>query len=384
MKPQNLVSPDQHQLPGTPHPTTISRYQEPKGRPFIIPIFLPHAGCPHQCVFCNQKAITGVRQKLPSPEALRQQIIDFLNYNGKKQKPVQIAFFGGNFLGQSQKDIEYLLQVANNFITAGKVDSIRFSTRPDTIDTDRLDMLNGWPISAVELGVQSMDDQVLAMAKRGHTASDTQRAVHQLKKRNYEVGLQLMVGLPGDDETRSFATGQRIVELLPDFVRIYPTLVLSNSLLASWYAKGKYIPLSLEAGVAATKKLYLLFTQENIRVIRMGLQISADLENSTIILAGPYHPAFGHLVFSDIFLDKATAILKSKTTHSNTIFINVHPRSIAKMRGLKNRNIEILKQTFRLKTIQILPDPSLGEDQLTVASPLRTPDLGQWGRKSNV
>jgi histone acetyltransferase (RNA polymerase elongator complex component) len=376
MKPQNPVSPDPYPLPGASHPITNSRYQESEGRPFIIPIFLPHAGCPHQCVFCNQQAITGVRQNFPSPDALNQQIINFLNYKGKKQKTVQIAFFGGNFLGQPRKDIEYLLQKVSKYITAGKVDSIRFSTRPDTIDRDRLDMLEGWPVAAVELGVQSMDDEVLAMAKRGHTSSDTERAVHQLKKRNYEIGLQLMVGLPGDDEIRSFKTGQRIVDLLPDFVRIYPTLVLSNSLLASWYAKGKYIPLSLEAGIAETKKLYLLFAHANIRVIRMGLQSSEDLEKNTTILAGPYHPAFGHLVFSDIFLDKATSILKSETNHTDTIFINVHPRSISKMRGLKNRNIEILKRNFCLQTIRILPDPSLSEDQLVIGSHIRPLDLG--------
>ena len=269
-------------------------------------------------------------------------------------------------MGQPKKDIEYLLYEANKFITAGKVDSIRFSTRPDTIDNRRLDMLNGLPVSTVELGVQSMDDQVLTMSKRGHTASDTEKAVHRLKKRNYAIGLQLMVGLPGDDETRSLTTGRRIAEFSPDFVRIYPTLVLSNSQLAGWYEKGKYIPLSLEAGVTATKKLYLLFAHENIRVIRMGLQISADLEKGTTILAGPYHPAFGHLVFSDIFLDRATSVLKSEIIPTDNVSINVHPRSISKMQGLKNRNIEILKRNFCLKSIRIVPDVSLGEDQLAV------------------
>jgi len=375
MKRQNPVSPDQHQLPGTPQSLTSSRYQESKDRPFIIPIFLPHAGCPHQCVFCNQKAITGVRRNIPSPEALRAQISNFLNYNRKGKKTVQVAFYGGNFLGQPKKDIEYLLYEANKFISAGKVDSIRFSTRPDTVNNERLDMLNGLPVSTVELGVQSMDDQVLAMSKRGHTASDTERAIHRLKKRNYEIGLQLMVGLPGDDETRSLTTGRRIAEFSPDFVRIYPTLVLSNSQLAGWYKKGKYIPLSLEAGVAATKKLYLLFAHENIRVIRMGLQISTDLEKGTAILAGPYHPAFGHLVFSDIFLDRATSILKSEIIPTDTVSINVHPHSISKMQGLKNRNIEILKRNFYLKSIRIVPDVSLGENQLAVGSQLSLPGL---------
>lgn len=383
MKRQNPVSSTQIPLPVTRHPVTNACYRESKSRPFIIPIFLPHAGCPHQCIFCNQTAITGVRRNIPSPEALHGQINNFLNYKGKQRKTVQVAFYGGNFLGQPKKDIECLLYEANKFITAGKVDSIRFSTRPDTVDNERLDMLNGLPVSTVELGVQSMDDQVLAMAKRGHTASDTERAVHRLKKRNYEIGLQLMVGLPGDDEIRSLATGRRVVDLSPDFVRIYPTLVLSNSQLAKWYEKGKYIPLSLEAGVAATKKLYLLFAHENIRIIRMGLQISADLEKGTTILAGPYHPAFGHLVFSDIFLDRATSVLKSEIIHTDTVSINVHPRSISKMQGLKNRNIEILKRNFHLKSIRIVPDVSLGEDQLALGSHFSLPGLCQSWRKLN-
>jgi histone acetyltransferase (RNA polymerase elongator complex component) len=375
MKRQNPASSTQTPLPGTRHPVISACYRKSKGRPFIIPIFLPHAGCPHQCVFCNQTAITGVGRNIPTPEALRGQINNFLNYKGKQKKTVQVAFYGGNFLGQPKKDIEYLLYEANKFITAGKVDSIRFSTRPDTIDNERLDMLNGLPVSTVELGVQSMDDQVLAMAKRGHTASDTERAVHRLKKRKYEIGLQLMVGLPGDDEIRSLATGRRVADLSPDFVRIYPTLVLSNSQLAKWYEKGKYIPLSLEAGVTATKKLYLLFAHENIRTIRMGLQISADFEKGATILAGPYHPAFGHLVFSDIFLDRATSVLKSEIIPTDTVSINVHPHSISKMQGLKNRNIEILKRNFHLKSIRIVPDVSLGEDQLAVGSHFRLPGL---------
>ncbi len=347
-----------------------SRNQKPETRnkPFIIPIFIPHAGCPHQCAFCNQSTITNIKRKIPSPEKLYLLIDTFLKYKGKQRNQVQIAFFGGNFLGLKTTDIKSLLHEAGKFVTAGSVDSLRFSTRPDTINNETLDILKSFPVSTIELGVQSMDDHVLSMSKRGHTSADTKKAVRLLKERNYEIGLQMMVGLPGDDETKAQLTGHRIADMSPDFVRIYPTVVLSGSLLAKWYQNGKYTPIPLEQCISLVKNLYLLFRENNIKVIRMGLQASEDLEKGSEILAGPYHSAFGHLVFSRIFLDMATAILNSKKYAQDEIIIKVHPRSISKMRGLKNKNIETLKRKYNIKSIKIIPDISLTEDSLIVNS----------------
>ena len=340
----------------------------PSYRPFIIPVFLPNIGCPHRCVFCDQTAITGVKQNIPSPGKLRLMINEFLKYRGKHRNTVQVSFYGGNFLGLKKDHIQSLLHEATKFVAEGKIDSIRFSTRPDTIDNEMLDFLKDFPVSTVEIGVQSMDDQVLAMIRRGHTSSDTEKAVGLLKERNYEIGLQMMVGLPHDDEIRSIYTGRRIAALSPDFVRIYPTVVLKNSLLAKWYEKREYTPLPLEPCVALVKKLYILFRKSDIPVVRMGLQTSKDLENKTAILAGPYHPAFGHLVYSEIFLDMATSLLKAEKTFNDTIYLKVHPRSISKMKGPKNRNIEILKKQFHIRTLKIIPDPAISEDRLTVLS----------------
>jgi len=169
--------------------------------------------------------------------------------------------------------------LAGEFVSQGLVDSIRFSTRPDTIDARRLDILENYPVATVELGVQSMDDQVLVQAGRGHSASDTIRAVEALKERQLDIGLQMMVGLPGDSDARALTTTRKIADLDPDFVRIYPTVVVENSRLAQWFKKGKYAPLSLEDAVSLVKKIYLLFKQEGIEVIRMGLQASDDLED---------------------------------------------------------------------------------------------------------
>jgi len=326
---------------------------------FIIPVFIPHAGCPNQCVFCNQNTITGKQTIIPSREELNHIITECLKHKGKKRGRVQIGFYGGNFLGLDVDRIEILLCAAAKYVTNGLVDSIRFSTRPDTIDNNKLDFLKNFPVSTIELGVQSMDDTVLAAAKRGHTSSDTINAVSLIKKRKFETGLQMMIGLPGDDEKRSLHTAHLIAELLPDFVRIYPTVVLAGSPLAVLYKKGKYVPLSLEEGVSITKKAYLVFRENNIRVIRMGLQATEDLREGISILAGPYHPAFGHLVYSEIFLDNIIGVLQSESILPGEIIIRVHPKSVSELRGLKNGNISKIKKLFDIKSVRVVPDPSL-------------------------
>jgi histone acetyltransferase (RNA polymerase elongator complex component) len=326
---------------------------------FIIPVFIPHAGCPNQCIFCNQNTVTGEKKGIPSQEELNRIITEFLNYKGKNRGKVQIGFYGGNFLGLGIDRIEQLLCVAAKYVTNGLVDSIRFSTRPDTINNNNLDFLKNFPVSTIELGVQSMDDSVLALARRGHSSSDTKNAVDLLKKKSFNIGLQMMIGLPGDDESRSLYTAHRISELSPDFVRIYPTVVLAGSPLAVLYKKGKYAPLSLEEGVSITKKAYLVFRENNIKVIRMGLQATEDLREGASILAGPYHPAFGHLVHSAIFLDNMIGALKLKSVLPEEISIRVHPKSVSELRGLKNHNIAKIKSMFDLKSARVLPDPLL-------------------------
>jgi histone acetyltransferase (RNA polymerase elongator complex component) len=212
-----------------------------------------------------------------------------------------------------------------------------------------------------------MDDRVLAMANRGHTAEDTVTSVKLLKAGGYTVGLQTMVGLPGDDEAGSLDTAQRIADLVPDFVRIYPTVVLENSRLGRWYFQGKYIPWSLERCVAHVKDLYLYYKNKAIPVIRMGLQASEDLEKGATLLSGPYHPAFGHMVHAEIFMDMAAEVMEKRSALAETVTINVHPRSISKMRGLKNKNVDALQKRFHIQSLKIVPDASLPEDQLTVS-----------------
>ena len=258
-----------------------------RSRPFIIPIFIPHAGCPHQCVFCNQRALTGIKTKNPSPAAIRMQVIDFLRFKRKHRNFTEVAYFGGNFLGLNTEGIEALLYEASGFVQTGQVDGIRLSTRPDTIDLTGLDLIKPYPVSTIELGVQSMDDHVLSMARRGHSAADTIKAMDLLKKRNYQIGLQIMIGLPGDSPQKTLVTAKKIAALQPDFVRIYPTVVLEHSFLARMYRQGKYSPPSLAVSVSLAKKLFLYFKEKNIAVVRMGLQAAEDLDSGVAILAGP-------------------------------------------------------------------------------------------------
>lgn len=311
--------------------------------------------------------ITGVNSRISAVD-VRHSAESFLKYKNARRGKVQIAFFGGNFLGIDIDEIKRLLAEAAAFVEAGRVNSIRFSTRPDTIDPERLGIIKNFPVSTVELGVQSMDDRVLVNINRGHTSVDTQKAIRRLKEFNFEIGVQLMVGLPGDDPGQLLASARRVAELKPDFIRIYPTVVVAGSPLAKLYKAGRYRPLPLEEAVTQVKELYRFFGRKNIQVIRMGLQATDDLEKGSTILAGPYHPSFGHLVYSEIFLDMAMSAIKSASPKGDRVGLHVHPRSVSKMRGLKNGNIKKLREKFHLQSIEIVPDNTLKEDQLAVTT----------------
>jgi histone acetyltransferase (RNA polymerase elongator complex component) len=259
-----------------------------------------------------------------------------------------------------------LLAEASGFVRAGEAEGIRFSTRPDTLNPQTLDLLEHFPVQTVELGAQSMDDDVLTCARRGHTAAHTSTAVKLLKDRGYEVGLQVMVGLPGDDAARLMETGQRIASLKPAFVRIYPTLVLAGSPLETWYQEGRYRPLAVDEAVKQTVPLYRLFRQHGIPVIRTGLQPTEEITLGGAVVAGPFHPAFGHLVQSDCFADALRNALQRMSIPHQALEIRVHPRSIARMRGLKNATCRTLRREFGFKKVNVRPDSELAEDQMAL------------------
>jgi histone acetyltransferase (RNA polymerase elongator complex component) len=334
-------------------------------KPLIIPVFIPHAGCPHQCVFCNQKIITGASPE-SSETTLEDTITRFLTYKRPFRSHVEVSFYGGNFLGLPESRVLRLLNKAALFFNSGKIHSFRFSTRPDTIDENRMNLIAPFPVSTIELGVQSMDDRVLKISARGHTAADTVHAVNFLRKKGYKIGLQMMTGLPGDTLSGSLETAQKIIELNPDFVRIYPTLVLEGSPLALLYKKGDFAPLSIGECVDQLKALYLMFHSARIPVVRMGLQASSELADKSVVLAGPYHPALGHWVMSSVMLDHAVAALELIPPSTDSATLVVHPKSLSRIQGLNKQNIKELKDRFYIQSLKIQTDPTLQMDEVRV------------------
>jgi histone acetyltransferase (RNA polymerase elongator complex component) len=331
-------------------------------RPFIVPVFIPHAGCPHRCIFCNQKLVTGHSETHLETGNEFSSVAEFLRHRGRRSGPAEIAFFGGNFLGLPAGRIRYLLATASEWVQRAELNGIRFSTRPDTVASHTLDLIKAFPITCVELGVQSMDDDVLRQSQRGHTAADTTVAVQRLKARGYEVGLQLMVGLPGDDEVRLLETGRRIADLNPAFVRIYPTLVLDGSPLAMWFRAGRYRPLGLDEAVELSMKVYRFFRQRGISVIRTGLQASEDLAAGRGVVAGPFHPAFGHLVQSMCYLAAVREALHRCPVLSDRIELHVNPKGLARLCGQHNSNCAELKREFGFSRVRVVADSGLEAD----------------------
>ena len=279
---------------------------------------------------------------------------------------MEVAFYGGNFLGLPASYTRSLLDEAQRYVETGRVESIRFSTRPDTVTNDSLKALAPYAVRVVEVGAQSMDDTVLSASRRGHTAEDTAKAVRLLKACGLAAGLQIMPGLPGDTPESILETGRRAAELQPDFVRIYPAVVLKNTVLEKWFHDGRFKPLSLADAVELSRRLYLLFTASGISVIRMGLQATDSLLEPGNIVAGPFHPAFGHLVHSAVFFDKATRELERQMALSRRLAIKVSPRDVSRMKGLRNHNIKQLIERFDLEQLQILPDSTVPENTVKV------------------
>jgi histone acetyltransferase (RNA polymerase elongator complex component) len=287
---------------------------------------------------------------------------------------VEIAFYGGNFLGMGSRRITGLLAIAADYIHQGKADGIRFSTRPDTIDREKLEVIADFPVSTVELGVQSMNDDVLQLTRRGHTSEDTLRAVALLKKEPYQLGLQMMVGLPGDSDARAMCTGRRLVECAPDFVRIYPTLVLKDSLLARWHADRRYSPLKLDRCIQLVKTLFLMFTRRGIRVIRMGLQPTSELNDKAMVLAGPYHPAFGELVHAAVFLETVLKHIGDMPHKPNTLQFTIHPKHLSRLYGQKRSNFNTLQSVLNPCAIDVVTDADLSFSTILInGRPCRLP-----------
>lgn len=295
-----------------------------------ISIFVPHIGCPNMCSFCNQRHITG---RVFAPRAVDVAAAVQTAAESKSFDPAttEIAFFGGSFTAINRNYMTELLKTAAVFVENGTVSGIRISTRPDAIDDEVLTLLKQYRVTAIELGAQSLDDTVLKRNNRGHTAADVRKASRLIRKYGFELGLQMMTGLYSDSDEKAIKTAQGIIDIKPDTVRIYPTIVLKDTDLAALYADGIYKPQPLDSAVKLASKLLMMFSDAGIRVIRLGLH---SIEDNAYI-AGPWHPAFSELCQSQIYFEKAIEKLHQKGDY--TLFVN--KSSVSKMAGQRRANL---------------------------------------------
>ena len=320
---------------------------------YIIPIFVPHLGCPNDCIFCNQKSISG-QTKQVTKEDVKKIIEEHLKYI-KKDSKVEVAFFGGSFTGiEEEKQVE-LLSAAYEYIKQKKVDSIRISTRPDYIDKKTLKRLKKYKVKTIELGVQSANDYILKKAGRGHTFEDVVKASKLIRWYGFELGHQMMVGLPESTTVDEINTAKQLIKLKPKMVRIYPVLVIKNTKLEKDYNEGKYKPLTVIQAVEVCKELVKLFVKKRIEVIRIGLQPTDTITNpdndKSEVVAGPFHPAFRQLVESGMWYDVIVEKIKQLNTKVKEVVVTVNPADVNNVIGQRKDNINNLRDVYDVNLI---------------------------------
>ena len=304
-----------------------------------VGLFVPHNGCPHQCTFCNQRAISGQsRQVTPADidEAVR------VAMKNPDSRGGEIAFFGGSFTAIDRTVMTGLLDAAYRYVKDGSFKGIRCSTRPDAIDDEICRILKSYGVTAVELGAQSMNDEVLRLNRRGHTAADVVRASEMLKSYGFELGLQMMTGLYGSTDEDSIDTARKIIDLQPQTVRIYPTVVIRNTELAELCESGEYVPQTVDSAAKLCAELLLMFDEAKITVIRTGLHSGGGVEEDYV--AGAYHPAFKELCEGEIYFKRAVEFIEQNGIPQGNITVLVSPDAVSKMTGQKKVNIQKLSE----------------------------------------
>lgn len=317
-----------------------------------ISIFVPHKGCPCQCSFCNQKTITG-KTSAPTADDVKAVVETALK---RKNFEYEIAFFGGSFTAIDRAYMTELLETAYPYVKNGQVKGIRISTRPDCIDEEILELLKQYGVTSIELGAQSMDDEVLTANRRGHTSEDVSNASRLIKSYGFELGLQMMTGLYKDTEEKAVETAEKLISLSPDTVRIYPTVVLKNTYLAELYKAEVYTPLNAFDSAELCARLVPMFEKAGIKIIRLGLHSSEDIKKN--MLAGGFHDSFGELVKSRLMVEKILALPPKDYQ------ITVNPKSLSKLKGNNKSNIYLLME--RGYNIKIITSNDVAIDELRI------------------
>ena len=323
-------------------------------RASIIPVFVPHLGCPHACVFCNQRRISGAQKPATAEDVKNsiEQAAAFLPRGGKRQ----LAFYGGSFTAIPAEEQEALLTAAKEALDRGRIDAIRLSTRPDAIDEAVLARLRRFGVETVELGAQSMDDEVLRLSGRGHTAADVERASELVQAAGFRLILQMMTGLPGSTDEKDVETARKIIALCPDGVRVYPTVIVRDTALCDMWRAGDYREHTVEDAVRVCAEILPLFEAAEIPVIRLGLNPTDELTGGAAV-AGAYHPALGELVKSRILLNRARALLRG-------VELTVGKGKTSQMAGQHRENVRRLTEEFGLAELKIRENPELNGEIL--------------------
>lgn len=326
-----------------------------------IALFVPHNGCPHQCSFCNQRSITGVQYQ-PTADDVISAVSIARESLKERTKKAEIAFFGGSFTAIDSSYMKQLLGAAYPFVKSGEFAGIRISTRPDCISRDILNTLSDYGVTSIELGAQSMLDNVLKANFRGHTVRDVCTSSHLIKEYGFSLGLQMMTGLYKSDEEKDILTAQKIAELMPDTVRIYPTLIMKNTYLEELYMQGEYKPTELEATVSLCAGLLKFFEEKGINVIRLGLHSSESMQRD--LIAGAFHPSLRELCQSKLMLDDVLEAVKNNNINTKNLEITVNPKSVSKLCGQKRSNISKLNSLGY--NVKILQSDAIAENTVNV------------------
>ena len=317
-----------------------------------IPVFIPHLGCPNNCVFCNQRSISGKQEF--QRERVDDEIKNALS-TIEEGTETEIAFFGGSFTGIDRELMIYLLDTAQKYIEQGRVHSIRLSTRPDYISDEILTLLSGYGVKTIELGLQSMDDRVLAATKRGHSAECGEKACRLVKKYGFSLVGQMMVGLPESTPESETYTAKKLCELGVDAVRIYPTVVFYDTELCCMAQCGAYAPIDNDNAVARTKELLKIFNSKGIECIRVGLCASENLSSEHAVFGGANHSAIGELAMGEVYFDKMCEILdNSPSVKGKKLTFYVKKGAISKTVGQKKKNIERIYKKYSPLSVKVL------------------------------
>lgn len=318
---------------------------------YTIPIFIPELACPFQCLYCNQQKISGTLS-IPSDKEILKIIDDHLK-TIPENSHVELGFFGGNFTGIPINEQKHYLELVQKYLQQGKIDAIRCSTRPDYINEKVLELLKRYGVKTIELGSQSVHNDILLLAERGHAFEDTVRASKMIKDFGFNLGLQMMIGLPGDTKEKSIYTAQKIIELGAENTRIYPTLVIRDTKLEALYKNGEYEALSLNEAVDWTADILELFEQANVKILRVGLHPSEGLLDGSELVAGPFHPSFRELVYTKIWRKKLDVLDLDK----NELKISVSPKELNYAVGYQSTNKKWLEENFNY--VKFVIDPKL-------------------------